>query len=849
VTGEGDTDLDETGDDHLRELLGMSVRRAPAALTPGQIIDGAYRVDGEIGAGGMGRLYRAHDIRLERDVAIKLHALAITDDDDALRKEGVALAKLAHPNVVTVYEVGTWAGHPWVAMEYVPGGTARTWLRESKRSSAEILALYVAAGRGLAAAHAAGLVHRDFKPDNVLVGTDGRVRVADFGLARELSAAADAGPQAGTPAYMAPEQRDGGAIDARADQYAFAVALWEALDGARPFEGATVAELAANAASGRIVAPSSRLMPRHVELALRRALAPEPGDRWPSMDALLVELDRDPLRRRRRILQAVAAGLGVLVLVAFARFRAGATIEPCQGSQAAIDTSWSSDRRASVAAHLATLTTTYAQQAVPQLTADLDRYASGWVALHRGACLAHQRGEVSPAQFDRRAACLAVRRTALGTVAELATRTTTKGMADLVAAASGLPELAACEDDAALLSPVTPPTSAQAAEAAAIADLIARADVQRDAAHTDEATRDADAALGRARALGYAPLVARSLLARGRVEQAVWRGDRGASAFTTATTLALSAGDEPLAVEAYARAAWATGTTGDGPRTATDGLALIEAVTERIGARAPFPRALLHNNVGGLALSRGDRAAARVAFEQARRESAGLGGSAAIELTAALTNLQLVLDDPAARAAVGEEAIALRTRLLGAHHPLTLAAKLTAAGMFEDPARVRAELTPPCVELHELHPDQRQRVGECAFELTWLAAFFGDQAAVRAMVAHVIAVAPNDASDELRPQLARAYGLLADRDFAAARAAIRKLRPVVTDKSPWWVALDGVDVAIASALASEAAGERAETLVELARAAPLLAQIATAMAPAPLHRRQRAVETIRGRTR
>jgi tetratricopeptide (TPR) repeat protein len=385
-------------------------------------------------------------------------------------------------------------------------------------------------------------------------------------------------------------------------------------------------------------------------------------------------------------------------------------------------------------------------------------------------------------------------------------------------------------------------------EAATIAELIARVDVQRDAGRGDEATRDADAAVARAGALGYPPLLARALLARGRVEQALWRSDRGASAFARATTLALAAGDEPLAVEAYARAAWAYGTTED-PTKATDGLALIEAITERIGARAPFPRALLHNNLGGLALSRGDRVPARLAFERAHREAAGLGGSAAIELTASLANLQLVLDDPAARAVAGQELIVLRERLLGTQHPLTITAKITAAEMLDDPARVRTELTPPCLELHELHPEQRQRVGDCAFELTWLAAVDGDEAAARAMVARAIAVAPSDSSGDARALLAHAYGLLLAHDVAAARDELRRLRPAVTEESRWWDVLYAFDAAIAAALASEAAGQRAAMVSELDRAAPLLARMAPAMPPAPLHRRQRALETLRRRAR
>ena len=162
-------------DDSLRRLLNMGGRRAPLALVEGQIIDDAFRIERRLGAGGMGVVYLARDLRLKRDVAIKFHASVIAEGGELLLREAAALARLVHVNVVTVHEVGTWNAHPYVVMEYVPGGTARTWLAVEPRTARAILAIYVDAGRGLAAAHAAGLVHRDFKPDNVLVGDDGRV--------------------------------------------------------------------------------------------------------------------------------------------------------------------------------------------------------------------------------------------------------------------------------------------------------------------------------------------------------------------------------------------------------------------------------------------------------------------------------------------------------------------------------------------------------------------------------------------------------------------------------------------------------------------------------------------------
>ncbi|MEO6774420.1 MAG: serine/threonine-protein kinase [Kofleriaceae bacterium] len=861
---------DESNADDLRELLGMSAVAAPPVLAAGQVIDDRYQIGEELGVGGMGRVYRAYDLGLERDVAIKLHLRPYLGRNtsgegptrstgesrakvihNSLRNEGIALAKLTHPNVVTVYEVGCWVGHPWVAMEYVPGGTARSWARDHPRSPSEVLALYLAAGRGLAAAHEAGLVHRDFKPDNVLVGLDGRARVADFGLARELGSVAEptgsehaarapsrtlTSPHVGTPAYMAPEQRVGGRIDARADQFAFAVAVWEALEGTRPFDR-----------DGEwIRPPSSGRVARHVELALRRALSDAPERRFPTMQALLAELARDPARVRRRIALSSVAVISMAALVTWTWGRGGSAIHACDGADDEIAATWGGARRLRAIAHLVTLTSTYARASGSQVTTKLDDYASHWASSRRGSCLAHQRGEVSNELFDRRAACLAVRKASLATVGELVIEADAPAFSNLVVAIGGLPDLAACENDAELMSPVAAPSFAQAPEAASIAALIARVDVERDAGRLDDATRDGDAAVIRARTLAYQPVIARALLARGRIDQAGWQADRGAAAFTTATRLALTAGDDALAVEAYARAAWAISTTGDAAR-AVDGLSLIEAIVARIGGQAPFARALLHNNLGGIALARGDRVRARAAFEQARREATGLVGSEGIELTVVLMNLELVTDDPAARAAVGAELVAVRTRLLGTHHPLTIAARITASQMRDDPARTRAELAGPCRELHELHAEQAQLVEECAFELTWLAAVAGDRVDARRAAGEVLSVGSRVARDDVDQTLARGYVLALDGEVSSARAAIAKAAPNLGSGTPWWEVMNGFDVAIAAAVIEEIDRHADASIADLERATRLLARIASSLPPGPLHRRERAVEAMRAR--
>jgi len=280
---------------------------------------GRFRVTAKLGEGGMGVVYAAHDSDLDRAVAIKLLRPSPSDPQPArsrLLREARAMAKLSHPNVITVYDVGTEGEDIFIAMELVRGVNLRRWIAMRPRTWRATVECFVDAGRGLAAAHRAGIIHRDFKPDNVLVGEDGRVRVLDFGLARPSSSEDEPTPRSpqsvsrmptterltqtgaviGTPAYMAPEQWRGAAIGERTDQFSFCVALWEALFGTRPFAGEAPTALAARVMSGEIQAPNDPGdVPSWLVRVLRRGLGPQPEDRYPSMDALL-----DVLARLRR---------------------------------------------------------------------------------------------------------------------------------------------------------------------------------------------------------------------------------------------------------------------------------------------------------------------------------------------------------------------------------------------------------------------------------------------------------------------------------------------------------------------------------------------------------------------
>ena len=298
---------------------------AKKLVTPsmtGRIL-GRYTLIDRLGAGAMGVVYRADDFDLGRQVALKLLHRPDEALTDRLIREARSMAQVNHPNVVAVYDVGVADGTTYIAMELVQGVSLRLWQQQT-RSVGDIVEVYIAAGRGLAAAHAAGIVHRDFKPDNCLVGADRRIRVTDFGLAAarpsdgtlpediELTAS---GSVLGTPAYMAPEQFTGGNVDPRTDQFNFCVALYEALYGSRPFGGKTFDELGDHVCSGKVrPPPPGTRVSGALRAILLRGLRVRPGDRFPTMDHLLAELGRDRARPWRRIAiaaAAVAAALGL----------------------------------------------------------------------------------------------------------------------------------------------------------------------------------------------------------------------------------------------------------------------------------------------------------------------------------------------------------------------------------------------------------------------------------------------------------------------------------------------------------------------------------------------------------
>ncbi len=346
---------------------------------------GRHRIVRVIGRGAMGTVYEAFDPLLRRSVAIKqLHHSS--ELGPRLRREARTLARLADPHVVAVLETGL----DWIAMELVLGATLATWQRG--RSWREVVDAYLQAAHGLAAAHALDVVHRDFKPSNVLVDHDGRVRVADFGLAAAVEPAksgldtvtlegSSASGLVGTPAYMAPEQLLGRRADARSDQFAFCVALWEALAGMRPFAGADVIGLCATVLAGRVrPRPRSRVPPA-IWQVLERGLAVAPAERWPSMHALADALARARASRRGPVL-ALGCTLGAVGLAVIAGF---ADVSPCarQGASASV---WNAERARAMSTALVESGLPYGRATAEAVTRELDAYDERWLATRAELC-------------------------------------------------------------------------------------------------------------------------------------------------------------------------------------------------------------------------------------------------------------------------------------------------------------------------------------------------------------------------------------------------------------------------------------------------------------------------------
>ena len=704
-------------------LVETPVKVARTAMLPIAKTIGRYEVLDSLGQGGMSTVVRAHDPRLKREVALKVIRSDLPElDQSRLVREAQALARLNHPNVVQVLDVGLEDGRVFVAMELIEGETVRDWWEAVEPSEDELLEVFEQAGRGLSAAHRAGIVHRDFKPDNAMLDADGTVRVMDFGIAlptdvdhehittqeqeslnlppMTASVMTKPGAMIGTPSYMPPEQLLGDKVDARADQFAFAVALWEGITGLRPFFGHNKSELI-NAVDQGVRRPDAG-MTKPVFRVLRRALSPQPQDRWPDIDSMLRALSA--ARRPPRLRQA-APWLGAAALAAGAAGLAVDGESDCEDISHAMDRVWTAQRKQQTSNGIASSQTPFAAATAARIEEQLDQYVTQWAQTREATCAAQT------AAAPGVVACLTRQVRDLDALLTVLRDTETDTATGASGAVAALSPPRACLDDEGLRTPVAiqRPVDPEKAEQLRQRLAIERA---RHAAGGYEASLAASAELATlADALGDPSLRAQAWMLVGKN--------------------ALSLGDRDRAEAALTEAYFAAEPTG-GPIVAQAGTALIRtlAPTPQRHADAqrwaghvqawlesnPSPRieADLQQSLGRLALFTDGPDAALPFFQRELELLQGFDEPPKHRLAKAWFSVgemhtRAGRSDPAI--AAQRRALALSIEVRGIEHPSSAAAMLTLAialnidGQVEEALRTSLEAIE--VQRRVLPPDHR----------------------------------------------------------------------------------------------------------------------------------------------
>lgn len=706
-------------------LVSRHSRRHRTEPEKGTLV-GRYVVLSRLGAGAMGVVIAAYDPELDRKVAIKLLHSRGGDQMASrarLQREAQALARLNHPHVVSVYDVGIHDDQVFVAMEFVAGQTLRRWCQAVPqgrvRPWSEVLAVFTAAGWGLSAAHDEGLIHRDFKPDNVMLGDDGRVRVMDFGLARTTEFERDepderdergeqgtpgarerrgwSSPQAdlthtgallGTPAYMAPEQfLDGATMDARGDQFAYCVTLYEALYGERPHRGASVSELAVAAAQGEWnPPPRGALVPSWLRRVVLRGLSPEPRDRYRSMSELLAELAAGKARRRRRwwLVGAGALGGAVATIVGAYRYDQVQRAAACRAQGDAIDEVWNDAARETLREGLVATGVGYAPTVAERVMPWLDDYAESWRRHTTEACtnatVDHTWG---PRELDKARWCLDERRLAFTARVTALGTTDAQGVPRAVQRAAMLPPLVTCVDETSLAAMSDPPVEEIRAQVEQVREALSRAINLEEAGKYEEGLMAARQAQQQAEALGWSPLTAAAL------RTTAWLLGQHA-AYAEAEGLAIQAYMEAVRSDAWEVAA-TTAThlvhfVGNRQARGPEGKLWAEhaaVAIEKAGDPAGILEANRLNNLGNIHYAMGELTQARARYEQVLSLwQAGVGANSPLVANALnnLGNVHYSMEEYLEAMRLYERALVIRREALGPDHP-SVASSFTNLGV------------------------------------------------------------------------------------------------------------------------------------------------------------------------
>ncbi|MEZ4452856.1 MAG: serine/threonine-protein kinase [Nannocystaceae bacterium] len=671
---------------------------------------GPFVVLRQLGEGSMGVVYAGFDVDLDRKVALKLVHRSLVGKPQArarMLREAQALARLSSPHVVQVYQVGEHRdGSIYLAMEYVEGQTLRVWLKE-RRPWPRVLRTICDAGRGLAAAHAAGLVHRDFKPENVLIDGDDRPRVLDFGLvvsegeadddeplsvasiehASYLSTlAAQATPLSeiesprgfrrvvGTPAYMSPEQHLSEVTGPTSDVYSFAVTLYEGLYGVRPFTGASWQEIREKALNGVVPPPpTDTKVPRRIFRVVARGLAVSPEERWPSIDAMLAALEHDPWKRRVQALGVVGALGAVSALSYSAAVQQTSGSTSCDGAGGVVTAIWGEKERRGLEVAFRATGASFAEDARSRVTMRLDGYAAELARAQRRLCVDNLAGAATPRLLDLRSACLGRRRSRLARLVDVLVTADRDTVENAVQAAAALPSVGGCDDDDRLLSAQPlPEDEVIAARVKSLQEELSRAESMESLGHYDTGIALAQEVYDEALLLGYSPLVAEAALDLGSALAAAGRAGESEAPLVEALNVGIQSDLHEVAAEAASRWIYAVG-EGLGRHAEALGAApFAVALVDRVGDDGRL-RALLHNNLGLVFDLAGDDARARAEYERTIQILATAKGEPDPLLATTHHNLGSMLFDQgdlvAARTHHGE-ARELYAAILGEQHPV-----------------------------------------------------------------------------------------------------------------------------------------------------------------------------------
>ena len=672
---------------------------------------GPFIVLRKLGEGAMGVVYAGFDVSLDRKVALKLVRRQLLDKPTVrarMIREAQAMARLSNPHVVQIYQVGEHAGGIYVAMEYIDGQTLDGWLHMRKRPWQAVLRTVCEAGRGLAAAHAAGLVHRDFKPDNVLVDTHDHARVLDFGLVQTEAGDAEddlarteedapvnatmpghdgidrsnihwsvrltqIGKVLGTPAYMSPEQHFGHLSGPYSDQFSFAVTLYEALYGTRPFVGDSWVSIKTQVESGVVPPPPpDSPVPRRLFKILVRALATAPEKRWPNLGEMLDALEHDPQRARVR----VAAMVGLLGIASAGSYAVAIARAPeldrCEAGVKEMASVWGDERRAAVARAFASTGTPFATDVLQRVEERLDSYARTWAAEHRLACESNASGLETARLMDLRFACLGRRKVHMQALVDVFAQASGEVVENAVQAVAALPGVQACADADVLLAAVAPPGDAgTVAKVDALRERLARGAALEATGGYAEGLKVVQAARAEAIAVGYGPLTAEAALAEGGLLWNSGRPNEADAALSEAVRLGVAHDMHAVAAEAAARRIFVVGVGLREHQTALASQLFAEALVERANDDGRL-EALLQNNLGAVFDLHGDDAAARIHFQRTIEllRSSGDPDPLLAVVYHNLANIDLERGDLEAAEENSTRAHALFIALLGQRHPL-----------------------------------------------------------------------------------------------------------------------------------------------------------------------------------